>query len=423
MAVGDVAVGEIRGRDDRLVGDRHAVVRLVTFAQALQDLDRLAHRGLFDLDRLEPAFERRVLLEVLAVLVERGGADGLQLAPGQHRLQDRGRVDRALGRTGTDERVQLVDEQDDVAAGADLLQHLLQALLEVAPVPGAGDQRAEVERVELLRVQRLGDGAFDDALRETLDDRGLADAGLTDQHRVVLGAPAEHLHHALDLALAPDDRVELFLARELREVAPELVEHERTRRLGLGPAGRAGGAARGFLGARVAGEQLNDLLAHAAEVRAELHEHLRGDAFALADQAEQDVLGPDVVVTELQRLAQRQLEHLLRSRREGDVTRRGLPAVADDLLHLGAHGLERDAERLECLGGNPFALVDQAEQDVLGPDVVVVEQARFLLGEDYDPSRSVGEALEQNEPPLGGPGCLILSADPGASLAPGRVDH
>jgi hypothetical protein len=32
----------------------------------------------------------------------------------------------------------------------------------------------------------------------------------------------------------------------------------------------------------------------------------------------------------------------------------------------------------------------------------VVEQARFLLGEDNDPSRSVGEALEQNEPPLKG---------------------
>jgi hypothetical protein len=45
--------------------------------------------------------------------------------------------------------------------------------------------------------------------------------------------------------------------------------------------------------------------------------------------------------------------------------------------------------------------VDQAEQDVLGSDVVVVEQARFLLGEDHDSSGSVGEALEQNDPPLG----------------------
>ena len=61
------------------------------------------------------------------------------------------------------------------------------------------------------------------------------------------------------------------------------------------------------------------------QVGAELDEHLGGDALALADETEQDVLGADVVVAELERLAQRQLEHLLRPRRERDVPRRRLP--------------------------------------------------------------------------------------------------
>ena len=56
--------------------------------------------------------------------------------------------------------------------------------------------------------------------------------------------------------------------------------------------------------ALVSREQLDHLLAHPVEVGAELDEHLGGDALALADEAEQDVLGPDVVVAELQRLAQ-----------------------------------------------------------------------------------------------------------------------
>ena len=55
-----------------------------------------------------------------------------------------------FGGAGTDERVDLVDEQHDVAAGLDLLEHLLEALLEVAAVAAAGDERAEVEGVELL---------------------------------------------------------------------------------------------------------------------------------------------------------------------------------------------------------------------------------------------------------------------------------
>ena len=137
------------------------------------------------------------------------------------------------------------------------------------------------------------------------------------------------------------------------------------------------------------------------EVGAELHEHLRGDAFALADQPEEDVLGADVVVAELQRLAQRELEDLLGAGGERDVARRRLAAVADDLLDLRAHGLERDAERLERLGGDALALVDQAEQDVLGPDVVVVEQARFFLRQDDHSAGSIGEAFEHGwDPPL-----------------------
>ena len=68
--------------------------------------------------------------------------------------------------------------------------------------------------------------------------------------------------------------------------------------------------------------------------------------------------------------------------------------MADDLLDLRAHGLERDAERLERLGRDALTLVDQAEQDVLGADVVVVEQARFFLRQDHDPSGPVGEAFE-----------------------------
>src|SRR5581483_570051 len=237
MAIGDVAVREVGRGDDRLVGDRHAVMGLIAVADALEDVDGVSNGGLVDLDGLEAALEGGVLLQVLAVLVERGRTDGLQLATSEHRLEDRRGVDGAFSGTRPDESVQLVDEQDDVAAGADLLQHLLEALLEVAAVAGAGDQRAEVQRVQLLALERLGHVVGDDALREALDDGGLADAGLADENGVVLGAAGEHLHDALDLALAPDDGVELLLARQLCEVATELVEDEgpaRSRLAGTG---------------------------------------------------------------------------------------------------------------------------------------------------------------------------------------------
>ena len=90
---------------------------------------------------------------------------------------------------GADHGVQFVDEQDHPAVRlGDLGEHRLQAILELAAILRAGDERAHVEPDDALVLQPFGHVAADDALRQPLDDGGLADAGLADQHRVVLRA-------------------------------------------------------------------------------------------------------------------------------------------------------------------------------------------------------------------------------------------
>ena len=79
-----------------------------------------------------------------------------------------------------------------------------------------------------------GHVAVDDPLREALDDRRLADAGLADQHRVVLGPAREHLDHAADLLVAADHRVELAGLGVGGQVAAELLQR-------LGPSPRGSG--------------------------------------------------------------------------------------------------------------------------------------------------------------------------------------
>jgi hypothetical protein len=79
--------------------------------------------------------------------VQRGGADALQFAARQRRLEHVGGVHGALCGSRADDRVQLVDHQDDVALRAlDLLHHGFETLLELASEPGPGDHRAQVER-------------------------------------------------------------------------------------------------------------------------------------------------------------------------------------------------------------------------------------------------------------------------------------
>ena len=221
VAVGDVADRQVRGGLDRLVRDRDLVVLLVALADAHQDVDGLLERRLLDHDRLEAALEGGVALDVLAVLVERRRADALELAAGERRLEDVGGVDRALGCTGADERVELVDEEDRVVRVAELLDDLLEPLLELAAVLGAGDERADVEGQDALVEQRLGDIAGDDPVGQALRDRGLADAGLADQGRVVLGPSRQDLDDPLDLLFSADDGIQLSCAGGVREVDVE----------------------------------------------------------------------------------------------------------------------------------------------------------------------------------------------------------
>ncbi len=94
--VGDVAVREHRRRHDGRILDADAVVDLDLFLEAAQNRDGIVDRRFAHQHGLETARQRRVLLDVLAVFGQRGGADAAQLAARQRRLQHVGRVDRAL---------------------------------------------------------------------------------------------------------------------------------------------------------------------------------------------------------------------------------------------------------------------------------------------------------------------------------------
>ena len=110
----------------------------------------------------------------------------MQLAAGQHGLQHVAGVHRAFGLARADNQVQLVDKEDDLAFRAsDLLKDRLETLLELAPVFRAGDQRAHVQGKNMLVLQIVRHIPRNDSLGQALDRGGLADAGLTDQDRVV----------------------------------------------------------------------------------------------------------------------------------------------------------------------------------------------------------------------------------------------
>ena len=252
-------------------------------------------------------------------------------------------------------------------ASRDLLEHGLQAVLELAAVLGAGDERAEVERDEALVLQPLGHVAGDDALGEALDDGGLADAGLADQDGVVLRAPREDLDDAADLLVAADHRIELALPRELRQVAAVPLERLV---LGLGV----------LIGDALGAAHVDQRTVEAVLRDAGLPQDAARGAVGLVGDRDEQVLGRAVVVLEPLHLIPGRVEDGL------EPGAHVLPARAADLREAANLGLDvppdrvRTGAELRQQGADDAVLLlDEREQEVLGLELLVAFTVRQRL--------------------------------------------
>ena len=224
IPVGDIPLRQRHRLTQHPVGDGHAVELLVVVGDAPQDLQGVLHIGLVDGHRLETALQSGVLFDMLAVLVEGGGADYLDLAPAEGGLKDIGGVHAALGVAGAHDVVHLVDDKDHVAGLADLLDEALHAAFKLAPELGARHQRRQVKEIDLLIPQLEGHLSGGNALGQTLGNGGFAHARLADEAGIVLLAAVEDLHHPLDLLLAADNGIQLALGSAAAEVDAVVVQ-------------------------------------------------------------------------------------------------------------------------------------------------------------------------------------------------------
>ncbi|GCY86220.1 hypothetical protein HmCmsJML149_02033 [Escherichia coli] len=333
------------------------MVRLEGVAQAAQNHHGLRYRRLGHHHRLEATLQRGVLLDVLLILVERGGADQVQFAARHHRLEHVGHVQPAFAATlaGTDDGVHLIDEENHLALVlGHFLEHLLHALLELAAVLGAGHHGVDVEFDQTLVAQRLGHFTGDHALRQSFDDGGLADAGLTNQHRVVFLAPGQHLDGGLDLLRTADDRIELALARHLGEVARILVEFRRVgRRLGaaiLGPFA----------------DHLAYLLAQRLRRKAVTAQQVGRQTFAFLGQPNQEMLRPDIRVAEFVGGHESTAERVLDPGRHADLALERLLAALGFGFDLPLEIIDLDLELPQ--NGLDHVAVGERQQQVFGID-------------------------------------------------------
>ena len=272
------------------------MVGLIAFLEAAQNRDGALHRGFGHLHRLETPLQRRVLFDVLAVFIERGGPDTAQFTASQLGLEHVGRIGSTLGSTGPHDGVQLIDEEDDSSLGrGHFLEEGLETVLELAAIFRASDHRADIERNHPTVLEGLRHIAIHDPLGQSLDDGRLAHAGFTDEHRIVLRAPRQHLHHPTDFVVPADHRVDLALASQGCEVLAVLFQGLKL-----------------FLRVRIRHTLVAPHRAQRLENRIALESQPIRDATkavaALFQQAQEQVLRGNILILEPLRLGQSRLE-------------------------------------------------------------------------------------------------------------------
>ena len=162
------------------LGVGHAVKLLEALFQSLEYAYGLLLAGLRDVYLLEPPHHAAALGEVAVELLVGGAADEPDASVLEIAFEHVRGVHGALaGLSGAHQVVDFVDIGDGVGLGEQSVHHHLHAFLEVAPELRSGHEGC------------------------------LSHARLTHMERVVLVFPAQHLYGALQLGLAPYERVSL----------------------------------------------------------------------------------------------------------------------------------------------------------------------------------------------------------------------
>ena len=122
-------------------------------------------------------------------------------------------------------------------------------------------------------------------------------------------------------------------------------------------------------------------------------EHIRRGAFGFPDEAQEQVLGADVLVAQFARFLDGVLDDLLGAHRKLDALRKQ-PARRDDPFDHLLDPFFLEAELAQDAPGHAAFLLDQSEEQVFGADLPLVQAFGFLMGEAEYPTSPLGKAFQ-----------------------------
>ena len=227
--------------------------------------------------------------------------------------------------------------------------------------------------------QRSWHIAINDTLRQAFYDGGFSHAGFADERGVVFVAPRQDLDDAFDFHFTANDGIQFFLFGQGGEINGQLVDHWGFGRTRLASSPAALRSCRPSTRRAALLQYAAGLAPNLLGGNAQFAQHIEGNALAVAHEAEQQMLGADVMVAQATGFFEGKFEYLLGAGREVNLAAFMLAGAGESLDNL-FHAGRLETQLAQNTGGHAAFFANQTEQQVLGANVIVAQALCFVVG-------------------------------------------
>ena len=164
-------------------------------------------------NRLESAFKRSVLFDVLVILCRCRCTNNPDLATRQCWFKNIACVHGTLSCACTHNQMYLVDENNRVCILFEFLHYFFKTFLELATIFCASDHSGKIQCDHTLVYQTVRYVFRNNTLCETFYDSSLTNTRLTNQYRVIFSSAIENSDNSTDLCFTTNDWIQLAFTR------------------------------------------------------------------------------------------------------------------------------------------------------------------------------------------------------------------
>ncbi len=158
---------------------------------------------------LETPFQRTVLFNMLAILVQSCGTNCPQFSSRQRRLEDICSVNCPARSAGTDNSMKLINKKNNLAFRfLHLFNCVLKTFFELTAHSGSGKHCRNVESNNSFTFQRFGDFTSGNSLCQTFHNCCLPYPGVANKYGVVLCSTRKDMNNALNFFLPANNRIQ-----------------------------------------------------------------------------------------------------------------------------------------------------------------------------------------------------------------------